>query len=67
MIVEAHKVRKSRTVDFFQRFCLTENTPVAMSVMLIRYECGDAASALSLVGLFWRRLRARARTNAGHA
>ena len=33
MIVEAHKVRKSRTVDFFQRFCRTEITPVAMSVM----------------------------------
>ena len=36
MIVEAHKVRKSRAVDFFQRFCRTESTPVAMYVMQMR-------------------------------
>ena len=35
-IVEVHKVRKSRTVDFFQRFCRTESTPVAMSVMQMK-------------------------------
>ena len=28
MIVEAHQVRKSRTVDFFQRFCRTESRHV---------------------------------------
>ena len=36
MIVEAHKVRKSRTVDFLKPFCRTESTPVAMSVMQMR-------------------------------
>ena len=36
MIVEAHKVRKSITIDLCQRFCRTESTLVIMSVMQMK-------------------------------